>query len=143
MSVSRLSPSSPKSGQPVGAYEVGDIDSEEPGTGARVVGGKPDYSLLPLSTLEPVVRVWESGQKKYKAWNWAKGMAWSVPLACMMRHIAAWQAGETIDEETGQSHMAHVICNAMMLLHYEQCHEFLDDRPTHFRYGYTPGEDDA
>jgi len=138
----KLSPSSARSGVSVD-YAIGDIDSDKPGTGARTVDGKPDYSLLPLTVLEPVVRVWEQGQEKYKAWNWAKGMPWSVPLSCLMRHLSAYQAGETFDDESGQSHMAHIICNAMMLLHYERAYTDGDDRPTHFKYEDNQGSDDA
>lgn len=108
---------------------VGDVNSNEVGSGARDNGGKPDFSLLPLHLMEPVARVWELGAKKYAAWNWAKGMSWSVPIACMIRHIAAYMRGETIDPESGQSHMAHVICNAMMLLHFEEFYTEGDDRP--------------
>ena len=119
-------------GGPLRDFAVGDINSDEKGSGARANAGKPNYSLLPLKTLEPVVRVWENGEQKYSAWNWSKGMAWSVPLACMIRHISAYQAGQTYDPETNQSHMAHVICNAMMLLHYEKHYSDGDDRPDCF-----------
>ena len=116
---------------------VGNLDSDDIGTGARFNEGKPDYSLMILEdmilpyktditletsfdmvsmfqstgdsdhldsalqvmydyanaktqkgfTWEPVVRVWEFGQKKYKRWNWVKGMPWSVPLGCYVRHL--------------------------------------------------------
>lgn len=113
-------------------YAVGNIDSADKGSGARANSGKPDWSLMPLDVLTPVVRVWGVGAAKYAAWNWAKGMPWSVPLACLLRHAAAYQRGETLDHETGESHMAHVICNAMMLMHYERFYPEGDDRPKEF-----------
>jgi hypothetical protein len=72
----------------------------------------------------------EIGAKKYAPWNWAKGMAWSIPIACILRHTAKYMRGEILDKESGQSHMAHVIANALMLLHYENTFTEGDDRPS-------------
>ena len=114
----------------LGAYSsVGDINSTAKGSGARYNGGKADLSLIPLSTLEDEARVWMYGKEKYAAWNWAKGMAWSVPFACAMRHLAAWQAGQDIDEESGQPHLAHAMCNLRMLTLYSKNYLEGDDRP--------------
>lgn len=108
---------------------IGDINSNAKGTGARYNADKPDYSLIPLCTLEEEVRVWMYGAKKYKAHNWMKGMPWSVPYACAMRHLAAWQRGEDIDPESGQPHLAHVMCNIRMLTLYSKTYLEGDDRP--------------
>ena len=108
---------------------VGDIDSEAPGSGARYNAGKPDYSMIPLDTLEDETRVWMYGERKYKRWNWMKGMAWSVPLACILRHLAAWQRGEDLDPESGLPHLAHVSCNVRMLSLYAKTYVEGDDRP--------------
>ena len=108
---------------------VGDVNSNEKGSGARFNGGKPDFSLLPLCTLEDEVKVWIYGKQKYAAWNWAKGMPWSVPLACLMRHMAAWQRGEENDPESGLPHLAHAQCNLRMLTLYARTYQEGDDRP--------------
>lgn len=94
---------------------VGDIDSTERGTGARFNDGKPDMALLPLTGLEGVAQVLTYGAKKYAAWNWAKGQPWSVPVASMLRHLAALQRGETVDPESGLPHVDHIACNAVFL----------------------------
>lgn len=60
-------------------------------------------------------KVFEYGKKKYAAWNWAKGMPWSVPLACAVRHLMALYRGEEKDPESGESHWGHVLCNIQML----------------------------
>lgn len=113
---------------------IGDHNSNEKGTGARENTGKAPLQMVPLHLLEEVGRVYYdvtiSG--KYKPWNWAKGMAWTVPYACILRHLAAWFRGEDNDPETGYSHMAHVICNALMLLHYRKFYPEGDDRPKEF-----------
>ena len=111
------------------ADKVGDVTSNAKGSGARFNGGKPDFSLLPLCTLEDEVRVWMYGKAKYAAWNWAKGMQWSVPLACLLRHLAAWQRGEELDAESGLPHLAHAMCNLRMLTLYSHTYPEGDDRP--------------
>lgn len=114
----------------VGTTEgIGDVNSSEKGSGARYNGGKSDLSLIPLCTLEDEARVWMYGKQKYAAWNWTKGMPWSVPLACALRHLAAWQKGEDIDQESGQPHLAHVMCNLRMLMLYSKTYQEGDDRP--------------
>lgn len=108
---------------------IGDINSAALGSGARYNDHKPDFSLIPLGTLEDEARVWMHGRQKYSAWNWAKGMPWSVPYACALRHLAAWQRGENNDPESGLPHLAHVMCNIRMLTLYAQTYPAGDDRP--------------
>lgn len=108
---------------------IGDVNSNEKGSGARYNQGKADLSLIPLSTLEDEARVWMYGEAKYKRFNWMKGMAWSIPLACALRHLAAWQNGEDIDPESGQPHLAHAMCNLRMLTLYSRTYPEGDDRP--------------
>lgn len=60
-------------------------------------------------------RVFEYGRKKYAAWNWAKGMAWSIPIACAARHALAQLEGEELDSESGLPHVGHFMCNLVML----------------------------
>lgn len=74
-------------------------------------------------------RVFDYGRKKYAAWNWAKGMAWSIPLACAVRHLLAILRGEENDPESGLPHRGHVACNLVMLAQYEQTYIEGDDRP--------------
>lgn len=108
---------------------IGDVNSTERGSGARFNDGKPDYSLIPLCTMEDEARVWNYGKQKYAAWNWAKGMPWSAPFASLQRHLAAWQRGEDTDPETGLPHLAHAMCNLRMLTLYAKTFTEGDDRP--------------
>lgn len=153
---------------------VGDVNSNERGSGARYNDGKPDLSLIPLwtlyahkpsETLNPAelaldylgefqrtrsctalrlalrvlgggnyplaaaARVFERGKQKYAAWNWAKGMAWSIPLASAARHLQAHIEGEGCDPESGEPHLGHAACNLFMLLHYAEYFKEGDDLP--------------
>lgn len=110
---------------------IGDVTSQEKGSGARFNAGKPDYSLMPMWCMDGVAQVWMYGQKKYAAWNWAKGMPWSAPYASLMRHLIAWQQGIETDEESGLHHLDHAMCNLLMLKHYTAHYPEGDDRPKH------------
>lgn len=74
-------------------------------------------------------KVFDYGRNKYAAWNWAKGMAWSVPVACIVRHALAIIRGEENDPESGLPHRGHIACNVVMLAQYEMTYLEGDDRP--------------
>lgn len=111
-------------------HGIGDVGSEARGSGARYNAGKAAMELIPLCTLEDEARVWDYGRRKYAVWNWAKGMPWSVPVGCIMRHLAAFQRGEDLDPESGLPHLAHIACNVRMLTLYSKTYKEGDDRPT-------------
>ena len=51
------------------------------------------------------------------------------PLACALRHLAAFQRGEDLDPESGLPHLAHAMCNLRMLTLYSRTYKEGDDRP--------------
>jgi len=116
---------------------VGDLDSEEKGTGARKSSGKVAFSLVPLHLLAGVARVLMFGAKKYKAYNWSKGMAFSECFNCTCRHLFKWwYLREDFDDETGEHHLDHVMCNILFLRHYTLEYKEGDDRPpSHANFG--------
>lgn len=79
---------------------------------------------------EECAQVFDYGRKKYAAWNWSKGMNWSVPIACAARHLVAMIGGEVLDPESGLPHRGHVYCNVAMLYTFLETYEEGDDRPT-------------
>ncbi len=157
---------------------VGDVSSEEKGSGARFNAGKPPMELIPVWIMAEAIgnrrhpqavvsekieanlvmralgswqrgvgpaseilgvfddsiwvdcaRVFEYGKRKYAEWNWAKGMMWSIPTACAVRHLLAIESGEHNDPESGLPHRGHVACNIVMLAQYELTFKKGDDRP--------------
>ena len=86
-------------------------------------------SLLRTDDLIDASYVWAYGAQKYAPFNWAKGMKWSIPLSCISRHLQAILKGEELDDESGCKHWGHVVCNLLMLEHYEQYYDQGDDRP--------------
>lgn len=90
---------------------------------------KAPYHLLPLDVLEPLVRVYEFGTKKYAPNSWRQFEPTlenkNRMFSALMRHLAEWQSktikGEcAIDEESGLPTIAHVVWNAVTLMHLEQ-----------------------
>ena len=84
--------------------------------------------MLPFSAMEPVIRVYMFGKKKYAKDNWRKGMAWSRAFNSAMRHLTTWWEGEDNDPESGLSHLAHAAWNVITLLAYLKLHPNKDDR---------------
>ena len=98
------------------------------GGGERKNKGKARLELIAPSLMYEVAQVMEYGAKKYAPDNWRRGMKWSVPYACAVRHLTKWWMGERVDEESGCSHLGHVVANIMMLIEYEKICPDLDDR---------------
>jgi hypothetical protein len=112
---------------------VGDLNSTEKGTGARRNGGKVAFSLIPLHLLAGCARVLMFGAKKYAPFNWSKGMPYSTCFDCTLRHLFKWwYLREETDEETGEHHLDHVLCNILFLRHYTVEYKEGDDRPPKF-----------
>lgn len=97
-------------------------DIEKAITGLRFNQGKLRWELLPDKALEPMIRVLEYGAKKYTDNNWQKGLVLPEILACLQRHLVALKSGETHDEESGQPHIGHILCNAMFYSYFTEVH---------------------
>ena len=97
-------------------------------TGIKHDQGKIRLDLISPVALEELARVLDFGSRKYSSWNWANGISYTRVLAAILRHTYLYLRGETIDPESGVSHMAAVMCNAMFLLHFEKMRPQFDDR---------------
>ena len=82
--------------------------------------GKLKWSLLPIAPLKEVVKVYMFGAEKYGEGNWQKLENPKVRYYdAAMRHLLDWKDGEKINEESGLSHLAHVIWNIIAILWFE------------------------
>lgn len=106
--------------------------------------GKSRYLHAALHFLGPNIwneaaLVFDYGRKKYAEWNWAKGMAWSIPTGCAVRHLTApiWDS-EEYDKESTLPHRAHAACNIIMLLTYATTFPEGDDRPRYLESRNAP-----
>lgn len=170
--------------------QVGDVTSQERGSGARFNSGKPRLDLLPGWALDRIVdqlyqedlismervtevgwltamwdgfieprialeramatvtveemlgaaRVFEFGAGKYAPWNWAKGMPWSVPFACYMRHTLLCNE-DLPDAESGQPHRHHAVCNLIMLQHFIDYCPDMNDIPAELSAEFHRGQE--
>ncbi len=112
---------------------VGDLSSNAKGSGARKNSGKIVLSLVPFHLFAGVSRVLMGGMIKYAPWNWAKGMKWSTAFDCTLRHLFKWwYMGEELDQESGEHHLDHVLCNVLFLRHFTLTYSEGDDRPDAF-----------
>jgi hypothetical protein len=89
-----------------------------PTVGAKFDEAKLPYELLPDDAIEEVVKVLQFGAKKYAPHNWEKGISLRRVYAAIRRHGVAVMRGEDNDPETGLSHWAHLMCEAMFALTY-------------------------
>ena len=82
--------------------------------------GKRDWSLLPLDSMEEIVKVLEFGANKYAAHNCSSngGFKYTRVINATLRHIFAFMRGQDNDPETGISHLAHAGCNILFILHF-------------------------
>lgn len=81
---------------------------------------KPRWELLPIETLEEVVKVYTFGAEKYAENSWQNlENGKERYYAALMRHLVAWRKGETKDEESQLHPLSHVIWNAITLLWLE------------------------
>lgn len=91
-------------------------------------GLKPKFDLLPWDALAEIQKVYQFGSQKYDARNWEKGFNWLRLWNAAMRHLTAWEAGESKDPETGLSHMVHASFCVLGLVAHELRALGKDDR---------------
>ena len=108
----------------IGRFQMREVDVEGLYAALAFLGN-------PADVWRECAAVFDYGRKKYSRHNWMKGMSWSVPIGCAMRHILFGPlAGEELDPESGLSHRGHVACNLVMLIHYFDHYPEGDDRPS-------------
>ena len=76
--------------------------------------GKRDWGLVYWPILDRLVDVLTFGATKYTPNNWQKVSRERYESA-VMRHWSLYIQGEKVDQETGISHLAHMMCSLMFL----------------------------
>lgn len=90
-------------------------------SGFKLDNGKLEWSLLPITSLQEVVKVLMFGKAKYSEDNWKKvDNAPKRYLDAALRHILAVAEGEWLDEESKLPHLAHCICCLLFLLWFRK-----------------------
>lgn len=74
------------------------------------------WDLLPLETIENLVKVYSFGSKKYSDNSWQNlDNFWERYKAALLRHLTAIEKGEFYDKESGLPHSSHLMWNAVAL----------------------------
>lgn len=104
-------------------------DNKETGA-TKFDSEKPMMQLFPLPVAESISKVLTFGAQKYAAHGWKKlPDAVNRYQGALLRHLAALQAGEEFDEDSGLPHIWHVGANIVFLIHkYDRNREeFMND----------------
>lgn len=89
--------------------------------GVKHDAGKDRFDLLDPDFERAIVKVLTFGAKEYGDHNFKKVKdPYDRYYAALRRHLNDWRRGENTDPNTGESHLAHVICNALFLMHFDR-----------------------
>lgn len=89
-------------------------------TGKKFDSEKPKMHLLPPKALLEVAKVLTFGAEKYGEQNWREvADAQNRYASASLRHSFSHLDGETLDQETNYSHLAHAICCLLFKLELE------------------------
>lgn len=85
------------------------------------IGKKPCISDIPTSALMALANVHSLGALKYGRYNWREsGVSDTVYIDAIGRHLLEWWNGNLTDEESGESHLAHVMACCAILIDAEK-----------------------
>ena len=96
--------------------------------GVKYDSGKPRMSLVPPEAIIAMARVLGHGAEKYETHNWLRGLAHERVLDATLRHLAAYQQGQDIDEDSGLPVLWHAMTELAFLITYKELEIGEDDR---------------
>ena len=83
--------------------------------------GKLRWDLLPLNLIEKVVEIYTFGAEKYGPNTWQNlEDGYNRYKAAMFRHLMEFEKGNVIDDESGKEHLAHMVWNAIAMMHFAE-----------------------
>ena len=83
--------------------------------GSKYDSNKERMDLIPWNSVREMAKVLSFGADKYGDHNWREGIKHSRLFSAAMRHLTFYWSGETLDQESGMSHIAHAMTNLAML----------------------------
>lgn len=110
-----------------------DDGAENPKT--RIGKTKPSLvSVIPTASFLHLGQVMQLGANKYGPFNWrVKPVPADVYVDAAMRHLLSWFDGEDVDEESGMSHLAHMMACGAILIDAMENGMLNDNRPVRGR----------
>ena len=96
------------------------------GNGLRFNNDKTRYSEIPPAFIAELANHCCLGEVKYPNLdgqpNWSKGLSFQSLLDCIDRHISAFKAGDSMDEDFDTSHHLIAATWNLMVLHFMDTH---------------------
>lgn len=78
---------------------------------------KPNYSLIPPTPLLNIANVLTHGAKKHGDFTYAQGGEnLGSQITKALRHIQEWRMGRVVDDESGESPLAHAAARLIIAL---------------------------
>ena len=104
------------------------VEGDSNAVGKKFDLGKPDWSLLPISAIDEVVKVFTLGSQKYGRENWKKVDDGVFRyLSAAYRHLSSYklylETGEECylyDDESGLHHLSHAATNLLFIIWMDQ-----------------------
>ena len=91
--------------------------------------GKYQSHYIPPGNLSDLAAVFQHGGEKYGRFNWREShIKETTYWGAIDRHFDAWKGGESIDPDSGKSHLYHIIASCMILLDAEKHDSLEKDR---------------
>jgi len=91
---------------------------------------KSRLDLVPPALAIAAAPAMALGASKYGPFNWReKAVKATVYIGAMERHLAAYKDGQTIDPESGYSHLGHIAACIGILEDARAIGKLIDDRP--------------
>lgn len=97
-------------------------------SGKKFDSNKPDLSLIPLSALAETAKAFMLGEQKYSRGNYKLGLESHRLVAAALRHILTWEQGESLDPESGASHLGHAMACLAMIMETQRLGTLKDTR---------------
>ena len=91
---------------------------------------KPSLHFVPMRPMLEVAEVMRHGAEKYGLRNWRQqSIKTSTYFDAMMRHLLAWYEDlQDTDTDSQRAHLAHLVCNALIVLDATEQNSIIDDR---------------
>jgi len=119
-------------GSPVPTVNRKSVKTEQPVKAFKKFDdAKLRWHLMPEAALEEVLKVLEFGAKRYGDLNWlehADEVQWTRYMNALERHLKRFKRGTDKDPDSSNYELAHIACNALMLLTLQLKNKGTDDR---------------
>ena len=90
---------------------------------------KAPMNATPPTALVELNAVMAAGAIKYDLYNYRdSGIDALTYVSAINRHFSLWQDGQNIDDETGRSHLAHIMACCAIALDAQHTGMFIDNR---------------